>query len=128
MVRFRVLGYGWLLSHPEADIDDGVIYDAFTAETGMGWQEDVDAFLAFQQGVYDAVNATSADWHEDYVSPEDAAEIKGVGVNTLYRLLRNEARRLKFFPRAMSEGEGKRRVWHLHKDDVQAWRPGKHSK
>lgn len=61
----------------------------------------------------------------DYCSPEAAASTKGVAVNTLYRLLRDDERRAEHFPRAISQGEGTRRVWHIHFEDLVKWQPSK---
>lgn len=58
-----------------------------------------------------------------FLSPEQAAEAKGVATNTLHRLLRNPKRAERFFERSTWDGEGKRRVWLLHPDDVKEWTP-----
>ena len=58
-----------------------------------------------------------------WYSPKEAAQIKGVTLNSLLRLLRDERRRAAFFPSAIIRGEGRRREYRLHPDDVLLWKP-----
>lgn len=54
---------------------------------------------------------------------DEAATLKGVAPNTIYRLLRDDDRRHRIFPKAISVGEGRRKVWVLDEDEVVAWQP-----
>lgn len=58
-----------------------------------------------------------------WLSPKEAAKIKDVSLNSLLRLLRDERRRAAFFPSAVIRGEGRRREYLLHPDDVLLWKP-----
>lgn len=65
---------------------------------------------------------------DSYLSPQEAAQIKGVALNSLWRLLRDDQRRAAFFPRAIISGEGRRREYRLHPDDVRDWKPRRRAK
>lgn len=65
---------------------------------------------------------------DHYLSPQEAAQIKGVTLNSLWRLLRDDQRRTAFFPRAIISGEGRRREYRLHPDDVRDWKPRRRAK
>lgn len=118
IISARVAGYEYGLRHPvpESDwITDGEIV--------MWWGSPPPD--AIEKAWYQGYNDSNApDW-QDYVSVEAAASTKGVALNTLYRLLRDAARRAEHFPQAIPEGEGTRRVWHIHIEDLVKWEPSK---
>lgn len=117
-ISARVAGYEYGLRHPEPR-EDYETDDEIAAWYGAPPPDALEK--AWYQGFRDS---GAPDW-QDYVRPEAAASTKGVDVNTLYRILRDDDRRVKLFPKAIPEGEGTRRIWHIHIEDLVAWQPSK---
>lgn len=117
-ISARVAGYEYGLRHtyPESDwVTDREV------SLWYGSPAPADIERAWYQGFRDS----SAPDFQDYVSVEAAASTKGVAPNTLYRLLRDDDRRAEHFPKAIPQGEGTRRVWHIHAEDLMHWQPSK---
>lgn len=117
--KARVAGYDWGLSG-NAQFWEGKIGYIFPDATS----DNRPALLsAFQTGMNDGYLAYAKNHPELFVSPDKAAEMKGVDVNTIHRLLRDENKVDAWFSDSISDGEGKRRVWFLHVKDVSEWKP-----
>lgn len=56
---------------------------------------------------------------------DQAAALKGVAANTIYRLLRDDTRRQKLMPKAHYVGKSPRGAWVLNEAEVAAWQPYK---
>lgn len=117
LIALRVKGYEWALRADYDGSGDADIIDGFAATTGLHWASETDAYEAFAMGAEDAARPTE----DFYLTPQDAAQMKGVTLKSLYRLLRDDKRRAAFFPRAVVSGEGRRREYRLHPDDVKQW-------
>ena len=57
------------------------------------------------------------------MSPEQVAALKKVNVESVRRILREDARRQAIFPGAISIGEGKSKRWDIPEDQAVAWQP-----
>lgn len=116
IISARVAGYDYGLRHPVPQSDyitDGEI---------VMWHGSPPPD-AIEKAWYRGYNDSGApDW-QDYCSPEAAASTKGVNVRTLWRILRDDKRRAEHFPQAIPEGEGGRREWHIHIEDLVKWQP-----
>lgn len=113
----RVAGYDWGLSGNAQFWEGKIDYIFPTSDNRLALLD------AFQAGMNDGYLAYAKSHSELFVSPEKAAEIKAVVPNTIWRLLRNEAKAEDLFSDSIADGEGKRRVWYLHINDVNSWKP-----
>lgn len=101
---------------------NGMSYDVDYHPYGY-YSDEFQMFLrAMTAGIHDGYLAYAKE-SGFFLSPEQAAKTKGVATNTIYRLLRNEKRVDQYFGRSPCDGDGKRRVWYLHPDDVKDWQP-----
>lgn len=101
---------------------NGLRYDATYHPFGSASDEFQELLQAMRAGLGDGYLSYAKE-SGIFLSPEQAAEAKGVATNTIYRLLRNPKRVERFFERSTYDGDGKRRVWYLHPSDVKAWKP-----
>lgn len=60
------------------------------------------------------------------MSPHQVAALKKVNVESVRRILRDDARRQAIFPGAISIGEGANRRWDIPEDEAIAWQPYQH--
>lgn len=59
----------------------------------------------------------------EYISIQEAASKKGVSEQSIRDILRDDDRRREILPSAVKVGEGKRGIWLLRIDEVEAWTP-----
>jgi len=116
----RVAGYEFGLRHPYPMTD----YDLDTACL-LWWTGSAPVPDAIERAWYQGIRDSQHPDELDYCRPEAAASTKGVDVRTLYRILRDDKRRAEHFPRAIAQGEGSHRTWHIHFGDLVAWQPSK---
>jgi len=116
-ISARVAGYEHGLRNPYPTFDFELDRVIATLYGDAPVPSDIEA--AFYQGIRDSKMPDES----EYCGPFAAAATKGVDVRTLYTILRDDERRNKLFPRAIAEGEGTRRTWHIHFEDLAAWKP-----
>lgn len=119
-INARIAGYEYGLRHPQPMTD----YDLDT-QLLLWWQGSAPVPDAIERAWYQGLRDSGQPDEMNYCTPEAAASTKGVDVRTIYRILRDDERRAKHFPRAIAAGEGTRRTWRIHIDDLVAWQPSK---
>jgi hypothetical protein len=77
----------------------------------------------YTSGLHDGYLAFAKQRPDLFLSPAEAATKKQVDVNTIWRMLRDKKRVDRYFQRSVYDGDGKRRIWYLHIDDVNEWVP-----
>lgn len=120
-IEARVEGYRYALSESVDGVSEEIAADA-AAGGNSACRE------AFLRGVLDDLAALRADMEMQYISIADAAAEKGVSVQAVRDVLRNENRRLEIFPSSYFEGDNRRRgEWRLQIEEVKLWQPRRKS-
>jgi len=60
------------------------------------------------------------------MSPAQVAAMKKVNVESVRRILRDDARRQAIFPGAISIGAERSKRWDIPPEEAEAWQPYKH--
>lgn len=119
LIEARAAGYAWALAQAALPLDD---YESDGA--CVSWYGGP-VPAAIEEAWYQGVRAAQRPHLEDYHTPESAAALKGVSEQSLRALLRDDKRRMRWFPGAIRVGEGSAARWYLPPDEVGAWQPGK---
>jgi hypothetical protein len=113
----RIAGYEYGLRQaaPESDYEtDGAI---------VRWYGCAPVPAEIEGAWYQGFRDSGAPDLFDFISPEDAAARKRINPRTILRILDDNQRRMKNFPRATSSGQDRHRTWKLHIQDVDDWTP-----
>ena len=100
----------------------GTIDRLFTSDPMITHHDHKRLCDAFADGVRDGYRRYIQLHPEKFITPEEAAQQRGIALNNLLIFLRNDKRSSPFLFKSFVEGEGKRRQWYLHIDDVAAFK------
>lgn len=116
--RALTAGYAWGLSG-ELGFWEGRIDEMFGV--GIAHPEHKRLAALYLAGNHDGYLRYIKLCPELFLTPEQAAERRGIAPNNMWVFLRDEKRSAEWLMSSVCEGAGKRKRWHLHTRDVDAF-------